>query len=268
VNALAKAYLAEGKRVGIVAVDPTSPYSGGSLLGDRERFRDVDGHPDLFIRSMATRGHGGGISKATRGIIEIMEAMSLNVVLLETVGVGQDQVGVSAIVDTTIMVTAPGLGDFLQCLKAGVLEAGEILVVNKADNPNAQQAAADLMALIEMGQHPEGWKPRLVSTVATRGTGIDDLLKSIQDHRLFRQQKGGVNPRQKISARREILDMVREQCLNAVACRTDLYSRLPDLVDQVLQGRQDPLHIAQALLKECNQCEDPSIEDPQEEKHA
>ncbi len=266
VNALAKAYLDEGRRVGIVAVDPTSPYSGGSLLGDRDRFRDVDGHPDLFIRSMATRGYGGGVGKATRGIVKVMEAMGQDVVLLETVGVGQDQVGVSAIVDTTIMVTAPGLGDFLQSLKAGVLEAGEILVVNKADNPNAEQTAADLTALIEMGRHPDGWKPRLVLTVATRGTGIDDLLKSIRDHRLFRQQKGGVNPRHKIAARQEILDMIREQCLNAVACRTGLYTRLPDLVDQVFQGRQDPLRIAQALLKECNLCddpsEDPSIEDP------
>jgi LAO/AO transport system kinase len=181
ISRIAKAYLDEGKRVGIIAIDPTSPFSGGSLLGDRLRFREIEGNDNLFIRSAASRGHHGGLSRSARSLTMVMEAMGYDVIILETVGIGQDQVAVSLVADTTIIVVAPGLGDQLQAIKAGILEVGDIFVVNKADRPDADRAVQDLESAILM-RGRSSWSPSVLKTIAADGSGVEELVQEIGRH--------------------------------------------------------------------------------------
>ncbi len=214
VNALAKAYRAQGKTVGIIAVDPTSPFSGGAILGDRIRMRDLSGDTGVFIRSMATRGNLGGLSRATRDSIRLFDAAGFDIVLVETVGAGQSEVDIVRIAETTIVVEAPGLGDDVQAIKAGILEIADVLVVNKADRPGAMNTVRGLKGMLELG-HPASrdqlvghhgqlvtleaappthdapmWLPPIVQTVAMENTGIDDLVAAIVRHREFLQADG------------------------------------------------------------------------------
>jgi LAO/AO transport system kinase len=207
VNALAKAYRAQDKTVGILTVDPTSPFSGGALLGDRIRMRDLSGDSGVFIRSMATRGSLGGLSRATRDAARLLDAAGFDAILIETVGAGQSEVDIARTAHTTLVVEAPGLGDDVQAIKAGILEIADILVVNKADRPGANQTMRSLKAMLELG-HPASrsrlishhgrlvemepapnghdqalWLPPIVQTVATDGIGIVELVDAIDAHR-------------------------------------------------------------------------------------
>jgi LAO/AO transport system kinase len=207
VNALAKAYRAAGKTVGILAVDPTSPFSGGAILGDRIRMRDLSGDKGVFIRSMATRGSLGGLSRATRDAIRLLDAAGFDIILVETVGAGQSEVDIVRTAQTTVVVEAPGLGDDVQAIKAGILEIADVLVVNKADRQGADSTVRGLKAMLELG-HPAGreqlaahhgqllpvqtpingqppafWLPPIVRTVATYEQGIDELMDAIEAHR-------------------------------------------------------------------------------------
>lgn len=214
VNTLALAYRAQGKTVGIIAVDPTSPFSGGAILGDRIRMRDLSGDSGVFIRSMATRGNLGGLSRATRDAIRLFDAAGFDVVLVETVGAGQSEVDIARIAETTLVVEAPGLGDDVQAIKAGILEIADVLVVNKADRPGAINTMRGLKAMLELGHpasrdqfvghhgrllpveapsansHAALWLPPIVQTVAVENKGIDDLLAAIEKHRAFLQAEG------------------------------------------------------------------------------
>ncbi len=205
VNALAKAYRAQEKTVGILTVDPTSPFSGGALLGDRIRMRDLSGDSGVFIRSMATRGSLGGLSRATRDAVRLLDAAGFHMILVETVGAGQSEVDIVRTAHTTVVVEAPGLGDDVQAIKAGILEIADILVVNKADRPGANQTVRSLKAMLELG-HPASrsqlvshhgqvveaasnghdetlWLPPIIQTVATDGSGIAELITAIDSHR-------------------------------------------------------------------------------------
>ncbi len=210
ISRIAKAFLSEGKRVGIVAVDPTSPFSGGGLLGDRIRLRDIEGSENLFIRSMASRGHHGGLSRSARSFVKVMEAMGCDVVLLETVGVGQDQITVSLIADTTIVVVAPGLGDYLQAIKSGILEIGDIFVVNKADRQDADKSAQDLESAIRM-REKEGWCPSVVKTIAADGTGVEALMKQIAGHAAYCAGENSARVRKIRAAKDEIREAVKSR---------------------------------------------------------
>jgi LAO/AO transport system kinase len=207
VNALTKAYRAGGKTVGILAVDPTSPFSGGAILGDRIRMRDLSGDKGVFIRSMATRGSLGGLSRATRDAIRLLDAAGFDIILVETVGAGQSEVDIVRTAQTTVVVEAPGLGDDVQAIKAGILEIADVLAVNKADRQGADSTVRGLKAMLELG-HPTGreqlaahhgqllpvqapdnpqattfWLPPIVRTVATDEQGIDELMNAIESHR-------------------------------------------------------------------------------------
>lgn len=209
VNALAKAYRASGKTVGILAVDPTSPFSGGAILGDRIRMRDLSGDKGVFIRSMATRGSLGGLSRATCDAIRVMDAAGFDIILVETVGAGQSEVDIVRTAQTTIVIEAPGLGDDVQAIKAGILEIADVLVVNKADRQGADNTVRGLKAMLELG-HPAGreqlaahhgqllpvqiptngheasfWLPPIVRTVATDEQGIDELMDAIEAHQEY-----------------------------------------------------------------------------------
>ena len=181
VDRLIEAYRKEGKRVGVVAIDPTSPFSGGAILGDRIRMQRHATDDGVFIRSLATRGHLGGLSRSTNDVVTVLDAMGFDVIIIETVGVGQDEVDVVAAAHTAVVVTAPGLGDGIQAIKAGILEIADILVVNKAERDGAERTVRDLQSMLEL--RPQGAPPvEIVRTVATRGEGIAELVQAIGRH--------------------------------------------------------------------------------------
>jgi LAO/AO transport system kinase len=189
VGALARAYRARGSRVAVLAVDPTSPYSGGALLGDRVRMPDLAGDPGVFVRSMASRGALGGLALAASKAVAALDAAGYARILVETVGVGQDEVAVARTAHTTVVVTVPGLGDEVQALKAGLLEVADVLVVNKADRPDAERARAELVMLQSLAS-PAAWQPPVLSTVATRAEGVADLLEAVEAHRSYLETSG------------------------------------------------------------------------------
>ena len=183
-SALVGALRARGRRVGVLAVDPSSPFSGGALLGDRVRMQEHALDAGVYIRSMATRGHLGGLSAATPQAVRVLEAAGCDIVLVETVGVGQSEVEVAALADTTVVLVAPGMGDGIQAAKAGILEVGDVFGVNKADRDGAAAAARELRHMLSLGapRRPADWRPRVVLTVAARGEGLDELLAALDEH--------------------------------------------------------------------------------------
>ncbi|HNT69505.1 MAG TPA: methylmalonyl Co-A mutase-associated GTPase MeaB [Syntrophorhabdaceae bacterium] len=250
VSRIAKSFLGEGKKVGIVAVDPTSPISGGGLLGDRIRLRDIEGRENLFIRSVASRGHHGGLSRSARPFVKILEAMGCDVVLLETVGVGQNQTTVSLIADTTIIVVAPGLGDYLQAIKSGILEIGDIFVVNKADRPDADKAALDLESAIQM-REKEGWRPTVVKTIAIDGTGIEDLMREIQGHTTHCSREKDMVTRKISAAKDEIREAVKARLLNHFMGKDGLTNEATNrYAREICERKTDPYVVADIVLRD------------------
>ena len=248
ISRLAGAFLDQGKKVGVIAVDPTSPFSGGGLLGDRLRFRNIDGYERLFIRSVASRGHHGGLSRSSRAFVKIMEVMGLDVVILETVGIGQEQVGVSLIADTTVVVLAPGLGDFLQAIKSGILEIGDIFVVNKADRPDVDKTVQDVDAAIRM-REKTGWRPVVMKTVAIDGSGIVELLTEIEKHGNYRETEKE-DPGPKIKAASEVIkEAIKARLLDAYLREDRARSRSIRMsAREVLMRRVDPYLIADKMF--------------------
>jgi LAO/AO transport system kinase len=193
--------------VAIVAVDPTSPFTGGAILGDRVRMRDLAGDPGVFIRSMATRGSLGGLAAATTAVVQVFDAAGFEVIMIETVGAGQAEVDIARLAHTTLVVEAPGLGDDIQAIKAGILEIADVLVVNKADQPGAEVTERILRNMLELAHPANGerfWLPPILSTVATDGRGVPDLAAAIATHREFLQQTGGWHVRERLLLQTEM----------------------------------------------------------------
>ena len=185
-DALIAAYRAQGKKVGVLAVDPTSPFSGGAILGDRIRMQRHETDSGVFIRSMATRGTLGGLSHSTRHCIQVLDAYGCDVILVETVGVGQDEVDIVQAADTSIVVTVPGMGDDIQAIKAGILEIADLFVINKSDREGTDRTEKELRIMLELVPHPAGsWRPTITRTVAVQGVGIAETIKAIADHRAY-----------------------------------------------------------------------------------
>jgi LAO/AO transport system kinase len=204
-GALVAAYRKRGLRVGVLAVDPTSPFTGGALLGDRVRMQDHATDDGVFIRSMATRGHLGGLSWTTPQALRVLDAAGFDVILVETVGVGQAEVEIASLADSTLVVVAPGMGDAIQAAKAGILEIGDLFVVNKSDKPGAQEAVRDLRTMIAMAQRDEGeWKPPIVATTAASGDGIAELAGKLDAHWSWLVSSGERDRRRQARAREEI----------------------------------------------------------------
>ncbi|MEH3067156.1 MAG: methylmalonyl Co-A mutase-associated GTPase MeaB [Aeromicrobium erythreum] len=246
--ALVTALRARGKRVGVLAVDPTSPFTGGALLGDRIRMGDHATDDGVYIRSMASRGHLGGLSWAAPHALRVLDAAGCDVVLVETVGVGQSEVEVAGLADTTLVLLAPGMGDGIQAAKAGILEVGDVFVVNKADRDGAQSTRRELRSMVAMAERPEGaWKPPIVLTVASRGEGIDDVVTEIDRHRAHQEASGDLRRRRLARARREI-EAVAVHELRERFGHVGADARLDDLAADVLAGDQDPFAAADVLL--------------------
>jgi len=245
---LAKNYRGAGHSVGIVAVDPSSQITGGALLGDRIRMGDLAADPKIFIRSMATRGYFGGIARATEDAVRILAATSTDRVIVETAGAGQSDVDVKALADTTVVVTAPGLGDEIQALKAGIMEIGDIFVVNKADKDNADQTAQELRSMLSMGDPVEGWRPRVIKTTATTGEGIVALSEAIDQH--LRHIRNCAPAHSNVErVRREVLEAARRYFEDVKLQEIESSSKFKKLIAQVETRRLDPYTAARLLVE-------------------
>ncbi len=251
-TALVRALRARDLRVGVLAVDPSSPFSGGALLGDRVRMQDHAGDGGVFIRSMASRGHLGGLSWATPQALRVLDAAGCDVVLIETVGVGQSELEIASLADTTLVLVAPGMGDGIQAAKAGILEVADLFVVNKADRDGADQTVRDLRYMQSLGgrhSEPGHWRPPILKTVASRDTdnGIDEVLDRIEQHRQWLESSGEGHMRRSERAAREIeaiaLASLRERMGDVHGS-----AALGALADRVVAGESDPYRAADELL--------------------
>ena len=249
-SALVGALRRAGKRVGVLAVDPSSPFSGGALLGDRIRMQDHDTDPGVYVRSMASRGHLGGLSWSTPQALRVLDAAGCDVILIETVGVGQSEVEIAGLADTTLVLLAPGMGDGIQAAKAGILEIGDLYVVNKADREGADQVRRDLKNMLKLTARQDGaWTPPVLATAAVSGTGVDEVAVAIDEHFAWLTETGHLRVRRVRRARDEIEAIALTELRNRwgqVGARSELES----LAEQVVAGESDPYAAADALLGE------------------
>lgn len=242
---LVKSLRKQNLNIGIVAVDPTSPYTGGSILGDRVRMSDLSTDKGVFIRSMGTRGHLGGISDATSSAVRILDVYGCDVIFIETVGVGQSEVDIVKHCDTTMIVTVPGLGDDIQAIKAGVMEIGDVFVINKADRDGAQKTAREIDMMLDFNK--SDWRPPVLMAVAVTGEGIPKILEDIERHRTYMQTSGQGILRRHSNLRAEVLERVKEEVHRRILVNPD---RLETITTEVKDGHMDPLSAAEQLISE------------------
>ena len=237
-------------KVGVVAVDPSSPLSGGAFLGDRLRMRQHTEDEGVFIRSMATRGHLGGLSRTTRETVMVLDAMGYDVVIIETVGVGQDEVEIADFAHTTAIVSIPGLGDDIQTMKAGLLEVGDVFIVNKADRPGADDEVTRLESMLEMGKVPEdGWKPPVLQTVAVKGEGIARLVDVFLRHRQFQIESGQFNAHNSEQTFRFVRSLVMEMAADKIFKNAEDSAVYKKLLGNLDKRKIDPFTAAEKLVK-------------------
>lgn len=248
-NALVGALRKQGKRIGILAVDPSSPFSGGALLGDRVRMQDHALDPDVYIRSMASRGHLGGLSWTTPQALRVLDAAGCDVILVETVGVGQSEVEVAGLADTTIVLLAPGMGDGIQAAKAGILEIGDIFVVNKADRDGADATVRDIRHMISLGDRtePNLWRPPVLKTVAQQGQGVDEVIEAIEKHTAWMEESGALRGRRIRRAGDEI-ESIALQALRAKMGDLRHGNGVDELAAAVVDGTIDPYAAADQIV--------------------
>lgn len=248
-NALVTALRKQGKRVGVLAVDPSSPFSGGALLGDRVRMQDHALDPEVYIRSLASRGHLGGLSSATPQALRVLDAAGCDVVLVETVGVGQSEVEVVGLADTTIVLLAPGMGDGIQAAKAGILEIGDIFVVNKADRDGADATVRDIRHMISLGDRtqPGLWRPPVLKTKADRMEGVDEVMEAIEKHLGWMSNNGELQRRRRARAADEIEALVLGQLRSRMGDLRGQHS-IDELAEQVVTGETDPYRASDSVL--------------------
>ncbi len=247
--ALVAAYRRRGVRVAVLAVDPSSPFSGGALLGDRIRMQDHATDPDVFIRSMATRGHLGGLSWAAPHALRVLDAAGWDVILVETVGVGQAEVEIASAADTTLVLLAPGMGDGIQAAKAGILEIADVYVVNKADRDGANDTVRDLRNMLALGEArgPDAWRPPIVKTVAFRQEGADEVVEAIDAHQEWMARSGELTRRRQYRATAEI-EAIALAALRAKMGQVRDGALLDSLAERVAGGRLDPYGAADELV--------------------
>jgi len=246
---LVTALRGQDKRVGVLAVDPSSPFSGGALLGDRVRMQDHALDKDVYIRSMASRGHLGGLSWTTPQALRVLDAAGCDVILIETVGVGQSEVEIAAMADTTMVLLAPGMGDGIQAAKAGILEIGDLYVINKSDRDGSDQVRRDLRSMLALAERPEGaWRPEIVKTVASKGEGIDEVVAAIERHREHLESSGELDVRRLRRARDEI-EAIAVTALREQWRGVHENAALDELAAEVVAGDSDPYAAADLLLE-------------------
>ncbi len=248
VDKLALFYKNGGEKIGIVCVDPSSPFSGGAILGDRIRMSALGVDKNVFIRSMATRGNLGGLSRKTVDAVAILDAAGFDKVIVETVGVGQDEVEIVKTADVSVVVLVPGMGDDIQAIKAGIMEIGDVFVINKADREGVLRTEKELEALLSLAMRPDFWHPPIVKTIATESKGIEDLSKAIESYYEF--QKTGENlERRKAIARWRLLELLQEKLLADVLNRNGTSEKLDRLAQEIAEKRTNPYSAVEEILR-------------------
>ncbi len=251
-NALAREIRQSGLKVGILAVDPSSPFTGGALLGDRVRMSDLADDPDIYIRSMATRGFLGGMAKAASDVVKVLDALGKDVIVIETVGVGQDEVDIVGVADTTCVVLVPGLGDAIQSMKAGIMEIADVFVINKADRPGADMLCAEVSARIEMDAHlrERGWVAPVNKSVAVEGVGVHELWLSIEAHRKYLFDSGRFYESRREKIAKEALRMIHGELFRVVREQLEQSGRLDAAVEKLMNKKLDPYTLMRDTLTE------------------
>ncbi len=245
---LTRKYRKKGLKVGIIAIDPTSPFSGGALLGDRVRMMELATDDGVFIRSMGTRGMLGGLTSAVYDVVEILDASGKDVVLVETVGVGQAEVDVIKIADTTLVVLVPGLGDSIQTIKAGIMEIADIYVVNKADRSGVEQAVAELESLIDISCSGKDRKIPVLTTVAKENKGIVELVKEIEDHEKYLKKTKMFDVQRRKRYEAELIEIIRKRLMNFIFDESTFKGKVESLIDQISNKEVDPYTAANEIL--------------------
>jgi LAO/AO transport system kinase len=235
--------------VGIIAVDPTSPFTGGALLGDRLRMQDITSDEGVFVRSMATRGTLGGLSKATADTVKVLDAFGKDFIIIETVGVGQDEVDIVRTADTTLLISVPGLGDDIQAMKAGIMEIGDIFVVNKADREGADRVVTELSLMLDLSPAKSAWRPPVVKTVGTLGEGIQELVEKILAHRKFLEEGEGLVKKRNTRAREEIINLIEKEISKYIHKMLKYDVTFDEVIEQVVARQKDPYSYAQAITE-------------------
>ena len=253
VDCMIQVLRARGKTVGVLAVDPTSPFSGGAILGDRIRMQRHSTDEGVFIRSLATRGHFGGLTASTRGAIAVLDAMGKDYILVETVGVGQDEIEIVRAAHTTLIVLIPGMGDDIQAIKAGILEAGDVFVINKSDREGTQKTRQELQMMIEMDKDRKlkgGWKPTIYATEAVKNEGINELMAGIEEHRTFLFQKDAAyfERFQHDRVRMELFDLVKQDVVQAVMENLTRTGQWEAFVRELINKKSDPYSLSEQII--------------------
>lgn len=250
VNRLALFLSEKGKKIGIIAVDPTSPFTGGALLGDRIRMQELSTKKNVFIRSMSTRGKLGGLSRATNDAIKVLDAYGCDIIFVETVGAGQSEIEIVKLAHTTIVIEVPGLGDDIQASKAGILEIGDIFVVNKADRPNVEQTVRDLEMMLSLNSKEKDWNPVVLMTVAQRNEGISKLIDAIENHRKWLLKNNWFDVKRKIMFKNELVEIIKLKTLETTFKNKD--DDLNRLINRIEKKEIDPHTAAEIFLKNIN----------------
>ncbi len=261
---LTKELRRRGSTVGILAVDPTSPFTGGALLGDRLRMQEVANDAGVFVRSMATRGTLGGLSKATADSVKILDACGKDFIIIETVGVGQDEVDIIKTADSTLLISVPGMGDDVQALKAGIMEIADIFVVNKADREGAERLLGELNLMLEMGAGKKSWKPPIVKTVATHGEGVPELVDNVLAHRRFLEERQELAKKRNTRAKDEIINLIEQEISRNIHRLLSYDASFEDMISRVVAREKDPYSyvqmVTEPLARYCQSCREEKSE--------
>ena len=247
VDQLAKHYRKEKQKVGIIAVDPTSPYTGGAILGDRIRMQDHHADPGIYIRSMATRGSLGGLARATADVATVLDASGRDRILIETVGVGQDEVDIVRLADVTVVILVPGMGDDVQTIKAGIMEIGDIFVINKSDRDGAERVEREICALQSLATRSDGWTPPVVKTVATEGTGTQELADSIIGYEAYLKKENLAFKKNVENWRERLIEMLRDAMLEKARAQMDGRS-LERYAAEIAEHKRDPYSLVEEIV--------------------
>ncbi len=246
---ITKEYRSRGKSVGIIAVDPSSPFSGGAILGDRIRMNELTMDDGVFIRSMATRGSLGGMSRKTAEVVKILDAAGKDIVIIETVGVGQSEVDIVKTADTTLVVLVPGLGDDIQAIKAGILEIGDVFAINKADREGVERLNLEMEMMLDLDQSETTWRPKIMRTVASQNQGVLELVNAIEEHSNFMTQSGMLEKHRFERTRNEILGML-DEAIKLYLMKKVAGSKFESLTTEVNERKNDPYSAVKSVLAE------------------
>jgi LAO/AO transport system kinase len=249
VDRLAALYRRKNRTLAIVAVDPSSPFTGGAVLGDRIRMGALATDPGVFIRSMATRGHLGGLANATADVVSVLDAASRDPILVETVGVGQDEIDIVKLADVSVVVLVPGMGDDIQALKAGIMEIGDIFVINKCDRPGVENMERAVLSLLSLAHRPDGWIPPIIKTIATEDRGIEEMAEAIQKSCEHAQTSSLRTERKRDAARQRLLNLLREQLVEKAVDTVFPGDAIENLIERIIRREIDPYTIVDGIVR-------------------